>query len=381
MTGYTRQSVADIVNGENITAPPINAEFNKLQDAFGTTGHSHDGAAGNAPKIDLASSISGFLPQAHGGIGGKNNVNATIDPTNLDDTASGYTAGSMWINLTTKRIHVCVDATQSSAVWYELGAITNGNTFVPKADNTVDIGSTSLRFKDLFFAGNVNSTNVAATAVTADTVTATPTGNNHTIFGNLLGNATGNFKGDIYAVDDTLVLDNGTDGTDAAFTGSVTGNVTGDVTGNLTGNVTGDVTGNVTGNSTGTHTGPVDANTNIITNVTDPVNDQDAATKKYVNDQLSLGTNSVDQFRQDAQKFAINPEDQIFTTSNNVTGYSALHYAAKANASSVAALASQNAAADSETSAASSATTASNKAALLSNFVDGNEQRLIGVLI
>ena len=31
MAGYTRQSVADIVNGENITAPPINAELNQIQ--------------------------------------------------------------------------------------------------------------------------------------------------------------------------------------------------------------------------------------------------------------------------------------------------------------------------------------------------------------
>ena len=30
MAGYTRQSVATIINGANITAPPLNAEFNQL---------------------------------------------------------------------------------------------------------------------------------------------------------------------------------------------------------------------------------------------------------------------------------------------------------------------------------------------------------------
>jgi len=70
MAGYTRQSAASIINGENITAPPINAEFNTLQDAFnGTTGHAHDGTTGNGPKIDLATSVSGFLPASNGGLG------------------------------------------------------------------------------------------------------------------------------------------------------------------------------------------------------------------------------------------------------------------------------------------------------------------------
>ena len=44
MTGYTRQSSANIINGADITAPPLNAEFNKLRDAFdASSGHSHDG--------------------------------------------------------------------------------------------------------------------------------------------------------------------------------------------------------------------------------------------------------------------------------------------------------------------------------------------------
>ena len=34
MTGYTRQSIASIINGSNITAPPLNAEFDQLLAAF-----------------------------------------------------------------------------------------------------------------------------------------------------------------------------------------------------------------------------------------------------------------------------------------------------------------------------------------------------------
>ena len=52
MAGYTRQSVADIINGANITAPPLNAEFNQLQTAFAASGgHTHTGGTGDAPKI------------------------------------------------------------------------------------------------------------------------------------------------------------------------------------------------------------------------------------------------------------------------------------------------------------------------------------------
>ena len=62
MAGYTRQSIADIINGANITAPPLNAEFNQLQSAFdGNTGHQHTGGTGDAPKINLTTSITGFF--------------------------------------------------------------------------------------------------------------------------------------------------------------------------------------------------------------------------------------------------------------------------------------------------------------------------------
>lgn len=56
MAGYTRQSEASIQPGEDITAAPLNAEFDAVEDAFnGTTGHTHDGTTGNGPKIPFAS--------------------------------------------------------------------------------------------------------------------------------------------------------------------------------------------------------------------------------------------------------------------------------------------------------------------------------------
>ena len=44
LAGYVRQSIADIVPTATLRAAPINAEYNKLRDAFAaSSGHKHDG--------------------------------------------------------------------------------------------------------------------------------------------------------------------------------------------------------------------------------------------------------------------------------------------------------------------------------------------------
>ena len=49
-TPYTRQSAANITSGNTASAADVNAEFNKLEDAFdATTGHDHSGAGNGAP--------------------------------------------------------------------------------------------------------------------------------------------------------------------------------------------------------------------------------------------------------------------------------------------------------------------------------------------
>ncbi len=81
MTGYVRQSAADIIPGSVVRANPINAEFNQLASAFsGATGHAHDGTTGNGPKLALTASVSGILPIANGGT---NAATAAAARTNL----------------------------------------------------------------------------------------------------------------------------------------------------------------------------------------------------------------------------------------------------------------------------------------------------------
>ncbi len=125
--------------------------------------------------------------------------------------------------------------------------ITSGSDIVSDSDSTDDLGTTSVRWANLYvdsigdtgqaLAITAGSNNVNVTAGTlaltgAQTISSTlgvtglitATGG---VSGALTGNVTGN------------------------LTGNVTGDVTGDLTGNVTGNLTGDVTGNISGNVTG----------------------------------------------------------------------------------------------------------------------------------
>ena len=94
MTGYVRKDTTNnIADGNVINAADLDAEFDGVQDAFNaSTGHNHDGTTGEGAPI----------------------------------TALGPTQ----------------DVTISAIL------------LAPKTNNTVDIGSSSLKFKDLFLAGN-----------------------------------------------------------------------------------------------------------------------------------------------------------------------------------------------------------------------------------
>lgn len=299
MAGYTRQSFADIINGANITAPPLNAEFNALADAFhGTTGHTHTGTASDGSKIPLTTSVSGYLPPNHGGVGGRNNTSATTDPQSINDTSDGYAVGSLWFNVLTDRAFICRSNAPSAADWAEILIIPPNNVISPKITNTVDLGSGDNQFKDLFVDGigridTIFADNISTTANLGVSGLATIT--------NLTATGSVNLGSSLIITGGTL--NNTVIGgvTPTAITGTV---VTASV--NFAGALSGNVTGNLTGNSAGTHTGPVSGDitstgtsnfTNVaisgtldmdagttatITNLATPVNDLDAATKVYV---------------------------------------------------------------------------------------------------
>jgi hypothetical protein len=309
MAGYTRQSAPDIINGAEVTAPPLIAEFNQIESAFsGTTGHSHDGSTGNSLKINLQTSVSGYLLPANGGTGGQNNVQATSNPTITDDVNAGYAPGNIWLNTSTNRFFVCAVNTASAAVWHEIVANT-GTSITPETTNTVDIGSSSLKYKDLHLEGNAlmggtlgvsglsTLASLNSTTSTLGSVTVGGSGNNGSINGVVIGstNPTG-------ITGTTITANNG-------FTGNLTGDVAGNVTassgtstfnnttinGTLTASLTGNVAGDVTSSGTSTFnnvtvsgTLNMDGGTTAtIQNLSAPVNANDAARKVDVDTAVS----------------------------------------------------------------------------------------------
>ena len=305
MTGYTRQSVADIINGLEVTAPPLNAEFNQVAAAFNaSTGHSHDGSTGNAPPINLVTSIIGYLPLGNGGVGGRNNV-AASNPLITNDGTQGYAPGSIWINSSTGRVYVCVGNTTAAAVWREEVQVQGGNAIIPASGNTVDIGASGTRFKDAF----LNTVNTSGNGTIGGTFTVS--GNSTFSTTNTTGLATlaqvdvnsGTIDGTVIGGSTPSPVTGTTITANSGFIGNVTGNVSGNVTstgtstfnnltasGTITGNVSGNVTGDVTSsgassfnNVTITGTLNMDLGTvGTITGLASPVNVSDAANKGYV---------------------------------------------------------------------------------------------------
>ena len=92
-------------------------------------------STGNAPKIDLTTSLTGYLPQVHGGVGGKNKLDAT-NPTLSDDvlvvTPQALSGKTRSLDVSLSGVGV----TNSAAVWRELVQIKNGTTIEPQTHDT-----------------------------------------------------------------------------------------------------------------------------------------------------------------------------------------------------------------------------------------------------
>jgi len=139
MAGYSaRQST--YTTGDVIAAADTNDEFNQLLAAFNaTTGHTHDGTAGDGGPVSTLRDSSGF-----------NKV--VIDNSNNH-----------------LEFYVNVSSSAVEQVKIQDGAI------VPVADNDIDLGTSLLEFKDLHLDGTANIDSlVADTAdINAGTVDAT----------------------------------------------------------------------------------------------------------------------------------------------------------------------------------------------------------------
>ena len=121
MAGYTRQS--SLNNGDTITAVLFNNEYNQLLSAFNnSSGHKHDGTAAEGPVIAL-----------------------------IGDAGLTTPLNKILIDSTNDLIEFSIDVSGTSTEQFRLqdGAI------IPTTDNDIDLGTSSLEFKDAFFDGTV----------------------------------------------------------------------------------------------------------------------------------------------------------------------------------------------------------------------------------
>src|SRR5210317_1986958 len=150
MAGYTRQS--SLNDGDTISASLFNNEYNQLLAAFNnSTGHKHDGTAAEGPVISLI---------------GDAGLSTPLNKINIDTTNDEI------------EFHIDV-----SGVSTEQFKITDG-AIVPITDNDIDLGTSSVEFKDAYFDGTVTAdafagpltgdvTGTADVATVATTVTIT----------------------------------------------------------------------------------------------------------------------------------------------------------------------------------------------------------------
>ena len=140
MAGYSARQ-ASYTTGDTITAAHSNDEFNQVLAAFhATTGHTHDGTAGEGGPI------------------------TSIRDANI--------LNRVLVDSTNNHLEFYVNVSSSSVQQLRIqdGAI------VPITDNDIDLGTSSLEFKDLFIDGTANIDTLAADAISLGGTTITSTG-------------------------------------------------------------------------------------------------------------------------------------------------------------------------------------------------------------
>ena len=198
MAGYTRQSTFQ--DGDTITAALFNDEYDQLLNVFSnTSGHKHDGTAAEGPVIGLIGDAG------------------LVTPLNkiLIDTTNDHI--EFWLD---------VSGTSTQQLYIADGAI------LPVTDNDIDLGSSSLEFKDLFIDGTANidslvadtadinggtldNVTIGATTAAAGTFTTVDTSGNVIIGGNLTvsGTTTTVNSNEVNIGDNIIVLNSDETGT------------------------------------------------------------------------------------------------------------------------------------------------------------------------
>lgn len=78
----------------------------------------------------------------------KCNFSSSVAPSIGDDLGAGYSVGSMWYDTTADKFYVCLDASASAAQWKNF--VPNNADILPDVDNSRKLGSSALKWEDVF---------------------------------------------------------------------------------------------------------------------------------------------------------------------------------------------------------------------------------------
>ncbi len=185
MAGYTRQS--SYADGDIIDAADSNNEYNQLLAAFvNTSGHKHDGTAAEGPVIGLIGDPGVATPLNKVVVDDTNNrvgvfvdaggAGSTVEQLRFQDgailpvTNNDIDIGSS--SLKFKELHLAGAANIAGTMTLSGNVIVSGTLgadLIPDGDNTRDIGSSSAEWKDLYIDGvaYVDAINLDGTAISA----------------------------------------------------------------------------------------------------------------------------------------------------------------------------------------------------------------------
>jgi len=262
------------------------------------------------------------------------NTTAIIDPTANDDTAGGYSVGSLWINTITDEVFVCADSTTGSAVWV---SITQSTSTVAEINDIGDVTISGIADNDIlsYDSGSgdwINQTISSLDIATSTTLIAhtSDTSNPHAVTLEQARSENSQLSGDIDAnsntienlrdpvvnqeaatkayVDDAVLNTDASTKIDKLDPEYITpGNLAeidtegGIADSGIDAEDVADHIGDVTTNphavtleqartENSTLAGNVDMGSNYINNLSDPTLDQDAATKIYVDTEIADAT-------------------------------------------------------------------------------------------
>tara|TARA_R110002153_G_scaffold39448_1_gene113558 strand:- start:270 stop:1451 length:1182 start_codon:yes stop_codon:yes gene_type:complete len=355
MTGYVRQSSADIVATAVVRANPLNTEFNTLRDAFafhssGTTGHKHDGSSSEGSYVPLIADLDAlnkiavdtsnnrvgvFVEVSNAAVEQLRISDGLITPVTDNDIDLGqstvefkdlYLDGTAHIDTLDVDENATIDgntiigaaATNTVAINAKIST-----ALIPTADSSFDLGSSSAYWKDSYIdsvttTGNVTIGGNVTVNGTADFTNTTlnnvtdPSSAQQAATKNYVDTAINNLIAGAPATLDTLdeiaAAINDDDNVYTTLTNSIATKLS------LSG---------------GSMTGAIAMGGSKITGAGSPITGSDLTNKTYVDGILGSATAAADSAA-DAQKLAINPEDSQYTLSDSsTTGFSALHYATK----------------------------------------------------